>query len=107
MRRRVSSFTDLNTVFHGCEAVPRQTFDIVEHLVAHAVGTRADDKSHNVFNGESLLILALYVVECAVGVAVSLKVGEVFHVGILACEEPFAPPQAVALCSFRVGSRRG
>lgn len=80
----------LNAVFHGCEAVPRQTLDIVEHLVAHAVRARADDQSHDVFNGESLLILALYVVECAVGVAVSLEVGEVFHVGILACEEPFA-----------------
>ena len=77
----------LYAVLHDEERAAIQLLQIVEQLRAYAVGTGANHQSNHILNCQCLLVATLQHIERCVGVAVRLKIGKVFHVGILATEE--------------------
>lgn len=80
----------LDAIFDEEEGVAIQFGKVAEKIGRHAVGTRTNDKPYHVRHRKGFFVLRFQMRERIIGIRVGLKVGEVFHVGVLASEETLA-----------------
>lgn len=80
----------LDTIFNNKEGAAVQLFQIVEQRIGHAVGTGANDETHDIGDRERFLIFGLEMIERIVGVCIGLEVGKILHLRIFSGKETLA-----------------
>ena len=80
----------LDAVFHEEEGLAVELLQIVEQLVAHAVGTGADDNAHHIGHCQCLLIHSPQFVHLGVCIRIGLEISQISHVWIFPREECLA-----------------
>ena len=76
-----------NTIFYQKESVLIQFFQISQQGIRHAVRTCADDQSHHPVHTQSLFIFPFQSFKLGIGIGISLKISQIFHIRIFMGKE--------------------